>query len=312
MEKDMHQELVRRATDHGTTKWNAHQALCYVELARAKGFSLKSGIQGQLNVLFSLIDALMFDVHEVEIEQEEPQTRLLEQLDRVISDYADNDMVYHWTNARDSPQGLYFDEHTYNSFLALTVQSRLILYVSQKLDSKPKLLGAKKGRPLLDYALRPNIVTPSRLPQLVGFIDFDMVRLLLNKGANPNEKVPIYDNITVWALFLLSCYEKKNIQNLQVKETWFKAAELMIRKGADRNLKLETTRREVIAKDSVALKTAKYEKIVTRGLTEVDVPVELTALSLLKEVFGNDKIAELEAIVPEGTSWSAWSWLPWT
>ena len=313
MEKEMHQELVRRATDNGTTTWNAHQALCYVELARAKSLSLKSGIRKSLNVLFSLVDALMFYVHEVEIELEEPQIRLLEQLDRVISDYADNDMAYHWTNARDPPTGSCFEEHTYNSFLALTVQSRLILYVSQKLDSKPRLLSAKKGRPLLDYALRPNIVTPTRLPQLVEFIDFDMVRLLLNKGANPNEKVSIYGNITVWALFLLSCYEKKDIQNLQVKETWFKAAELMIRNGADRNLKLETTRREVFANDSkMDLKTAKYEKKVTRGLTEVDVPVELTAVSILKEIFGNDKIAEIEAIVPEATSWSVWNWIPWT
>ena len=313
MEKDMHQELVRRATDDNTTEWNAHQALCYVELARAKSLALESGIHMRLNVIFSLVDALMFYVHEVEIEQKEPQTRLLEQLDRVVSDYANNDMVYHWTNARDAPKGLYFDEHNCNNFLALTVQSRLILYVNRKLDTKPKLLFAKKGRPLLDYALRPNIVTPTRLPQFMEFIDFDMVRLLLDKGANPNEKVPIYDNVTVWALFLLSCYEKKDIQNLQVKGTWFKAAELMIRKGADRKLKLETTRQERLTNDSNAeLKTAKYEDIVTRGLTEIDVPVELTAVSILREIFGDDKIAEIEAIVPEGTSWSVWNWIPWT
>ena len=317
MEKDMHQDLVRRATDDNTTKWNAHQALCYVELARAKSFSFKNGIQKRLNVLFSLIDALMFYVHEVEIEQKAPQTRLLEQLDRVISDYADIDMVYHWTNARDRPTGLYFDEHNYNNFLALTVQSRLILYVNQKLENKPNLLSAKKGRPLLDYALRPNIVTPTRLPQLVEFIDFDMVRLLLDRGANPNQKVPIYGNITVWALFLLSCYEKKDIENLQVKDTWFKAAELMIRKGADKKLKLETTRRETFANDPKAetaapLKTAKYRRVVTRGgVIEVDVPVELTAVSILREIFGDGKIAEIEAIVPEGTSWSVWNLVPW-
>lgn len=130
MEKDMHQILERRATEDNTTKWNAHQALCYVELARAKNLPLKNGIQTKLNALFSLIDALMFYAHEVEIEQKVPQIRLLDQLDRVISDYADNDMFYHWTNARDPPKGLYFDEYNYNSFLALTVQNRLILYTS--------------------------------------------------------------------------------------------------------------------------------------------------------------------------------------
>ena len=319
MEKDMHQDLVRRATEDNTTEWNAHQALCYVELARAKSLSLKDGIRKQLNVLFSLVDALMFYVREVEIEQKVPQSRLLEQLDRVISDYAGNDMAYHWTNARDQPKGLYFDECNQNNFLALAVQCRLVLYVQERLRDKSSLLRGKRGRPLLDYALRPNLVTPTRLPQLVEFIDFDMVRLLLDHGADPNEKVSIYGNITIWALFLLLCYENRDMRNLQVKDTWFKAAELMIRKGADRKLKLETTRRETIGKDSDAestalLKTAKYERRVVRGggAIEVDVPVELTAVDILKEVFGDGKIAEIEAIVPERTSWSVWNLFGWT
>ena len=149
------------------------------------------------------------------------------------------------------------------------------------------------------------------------FIDFDIVRLLLDKGANPNEKVQIYGNITVWALFLLSCFENKEVSTFQVKETWFKAAELMIRNGADRKLKLETTRRERVGKDSdpestALLKTAKYERRVAwEGVNEVNVPVELTAVDILKEVFGDGKIAEIEAILPERTYWSVWNLLPW-
>lgn len=318
MEKDMHQELIRRATNNGTTKWNAHQALCHVELARAKSLPLKDVFQQQLNVLFSLVDALMFYAHEFETEQKAPQTSLLDQLDRTISGYAENEMVYHWTNARDSPTGLYFEECNYNSFLAMTIQNRLTLYVKERLDRTPNLLSKKEGRPLLDYALRPNFVTPTRLPQLVEFVDFDMVRLLLDRGANPNEKVSIYGNITVWALFLLSCYEKKDTQKAETKDTWFKVAELMIRKGADRKLKLETTRREKVASTSEAeteelMKTAKYRRLVTRGGTiEVDVRVELTAVCILEEIFGDGKIAEIEAIVPEGTSWSVWNLLPWS
>jgi len=104
--------------------WHAHQALCYVELARAKSLPLQGGIQSRLNVLFTLVDTFMFYVHEVEVEQKRPQVKLVEQLDRVISDYADHDMAYHGTTARDPPTGLYFDEFNTNSFLALTDQSR--------------------------------------------------------------------------------------------------------------------------------------------------------------------------------------------
>ena len=316
MTKDIHEELVQRATDDNTTDWDAHRALCHVELARAKQLPLGRGIQHHLNVLFTLVDALLFYVHEVEIEQKLAVSKLLDELDRVVSSYANHDMVYHWTNARDPPKGLYFDEANHNCFLALAIQSRLVLYVKEKLDRYPNILFTKRGRPFLDYALRPIVVTPTKLPQAIESIDFDMVRMLLDKGANPNQKVPIYGSITVWGLFLLSCYEKRYIKNPHAKDTWFKAAEMMIRKGADKNLKLETTRRETIVSrsetDEMRSKTAKYRKVVRRGgVIEVDVPVELTTLSILTEIFGDGKIAEIDAIVPEGTGWSLRSLLPW-
>lgn len=95
MDKDMHQDLTQRATENKTRKWDTHQALCYVELARAKSLPLQAGTQKGLNVLFSLVDGLMFYAREVEIKQKMPQVDLLDQLNRVICDYADHDMVYH-------------------------------------------------------------------------------------------------------------------------------------------------------------------------------------------------------------------------
>ena len=92
----------------------------------------------------------------------------------------------------------------------------------------------------------------------------------------------------------------------------------MIRKGADRKLKLETIRRERIGNRSEAetdalRRTAKYRRVVTRGgMVEVGIPVELTAVSILKEIFGDGKIAEIEAIVPEKTAWTLWNLISWT
>ena len=60
------------------------------------------------------------------------------------------------------------------------------------------------------------------------------------------------------------------------------------------------------------MKTAKYRRVVTKGgMIEVDVPVGLSALGILREVFGDGKMAEIEAIVPEGGSWSVWDILHW-
>ena len=316
MTTEMHQLLLRRATDNHTKAWNVHKALCSVQLARAKSLPFESGIRYKLNVLFSIVDEVMFYAREVEVELRTPELELLEDLDRVITDYANADMVYHWTNARDPPTGAYFNEDNHSNFLALAIQNRLVLYVKQKLDKTPRLLHSKPGRPLLDYALRPNLTTPTQLPHLVEFIDFEMVRMLLGKGADPNQRVHIYGNVTIWALFLLTCYEKKDIADAQTRGTWFQAAELMIRKGADRKLRLETTRRETIRGGSgseAQAKTAKYKRVVQKGgMVEVDVPVDLTAMDIMEEVFGSDKMGEIEAIVTETRSWSVWNLLPWS
>ena len=318
MTKDMHQQLMQRATNNSTLRWDTYQSLCKLALIRAKGLPLHNGIRSGINALFTLVDEFMFYAHEVEVEQKVPDLRMLEELDHTITHYADADMVYHWTNARDPPTGLHFDEANCNTFLAFAVQSRLQHYVKERLENDPKLLRTKEGRPLLDYALRPNIVTPAKLPHLVEYIDFDMVRILLDKGANPNEKVSIYGGISIWGLFLLSCYERKSSSGTRTQGTWFQAAEMMIRKGANRQLKLETTRTETISSGSESqapqLKTAKYKRSVAlarEGKIQVEVPVELTAMGILQDIFGKDKINELNAIVPDTSSWNFWSLLGW-
>ena len=313
MTKDIHSQLLRRATDDGAVDWNAYQSLCKAILARIKSLPLLGGLQAGLNFAFTLVDELMFYAFMVEKELKVPEANILEALDSVVETYAKIDMADHWTNARDPPTGLYFEEEGRNSFLALTIQARLQLYVLQKLDSAPKLMGAKRGRPLLDYALRPNLVTPTQLPHLVEYIDFKMVDMLLNRGADANQKVSIYDGITVWGLFLLSCYERKGVADPQTQNTWYQAAEVMIRKGADRGLKLETTRKENITKGdgSQGTKgiTAKYKRPVTYGSSittiQIDVPVVYSASEILKELFGG-RADELNAIISENRGWSIW------
>lgn len=307
MTKDMHQLLLRRATQDHTAGWNVYRSLCNASLATAKSLPLQKGIRQRLNVLFRLVDEFLFYAREVEVEQKYTDTELLDQLDQVISSFASADMAYHWTNARDPPRGTYFNEHNQNTFLGLAVQSHLNLYVEKKLEANPTLLRAKRGRPYLDYALRPNIKTPSSLPFLVEFINFDLVRTLLNRGADPNQKIPIYDNISVWGNFLLYINGIQSDSN--TKDIWFQAAEVMIRKGADRKLKLvESMQKETHARGSK--KTPRYKQIVSRATTiESDVLVELSASDILNDIFGANRAAELEAILPETRNWGFGSFL---
>ena len=315
MTKDMHELLLKRATEDHANDWDTYRSLCNAALARAKSLPLQQGIRQGLNTLFNLVDEFMYYAHELEVEQMYTDIDLLDKLDQVVSSFASADMVYHWSNARDPPRGTYFDEHNHNTFLGLAVQSRLNLYVKRKLEANPNIMQAKRGRPYLDYALRPNIRTPSHLPHLVDFIDFDLVRTLLDKGADPNQKISIYGDISVWGIFLLHINEMKDRSDSNTKGKWFQAAEVMIRKGADRKLKLETTRKETFTRGSeqeaAHQKTAKYKQIVSRGtVVEINVPVELSASSILNELFGPERSAELEAILPEMPKWGLGNILP--
>ena len=113
-------------------------------------------------------------------------------------------------------------------------------------------------------------------------------------------------------------YERKDIRDPQAKDTWFKAAEFMIRKGADRELKLVTPRCKKIRNRSEAetdalRRTAEYRKVVTRGgMVEVDIAVVLTAVSISREIFDDGKTADIEAFVPEKTAWTVWNSISWT
>jgi hypothetical protein len=136
---------------------------------------------------------------------------LLDELDRVNSVYAE-EAKNHWTNGRDAPKatGEPLKEYGCNNFLAFTILAGLRLYVTEKMDKYPELMNQKLGRPLLDYALRPKRVTPADFPYDLIYrgadIDMDIVSMLLERDANLNRGIGIYDGQTVTGLFLLSCY----------------------------------------------------------------------------------------------------------
>jgi hypothetical protein len=200
------------------------------------------------NKVIGLTDELLYYAREVEkrskLQEEAPLVCLLDQLDKVNSYHARN-ISNHWTHARDSPapRGLeeYYEGGQCN-FLALAVQARLVKYVRAKVQANPCNM-QKRGRPLLDYALRPRRITPISMPYHSvrddPSLDVDMVELLLHNGADPNQPVRLNRGISVWALFLLSIYEtcvretsgaSSTYQSLN--KAWYQACRALIRAGA--------------------------------------------------------------------------------
>ncbi|KAJ0416987.1 hypothetical protein BJY00DRAFT_217081 [Aspergillus carlsbadensis] len=203
------------------------------------------------NEIIALTDELLYYAREVEkrrpLEDESPLVALLDELDTVNS-YRARDIANHWTHARDSPPSRGLDEYLEGgrcTFLALTIQARLVKYVRAKLEADPHALLHKQGRPLLDYALRPRRSTPTSMPYHSirddPSLDTNMVELLLRYGADPNQPVYLNDGYSVWALFLLSIRETHGMERgggggsptyRSLNEAWFRACGMLIRAGA--------------------------------------------------------------------------------
>lgn len=244
--RDNHQAELRKQTPQD---FDAKISLCRMMLALLKRRPISNLFLTNLNLRIDLVDEFLYYEYYLEhSDKPQPQFALLDELDRVNSLYA-ADEHHHWTNPRGMPtDGVIeiFIEGGQSSFLGLAVQVHLRLYVEDKLDRDPSLLATNLGRPLLDYALRPKGFTPVFIPSEHYVrreylpVDTDMVAMLLDQGADPNQKVRIYNGQTTWGMFLCSCYENAQGASPAIKNAWYGAAKLLIERKADPNLRLVT------------------------------------------------------------------------
>lgn len=214
--------------------------LAHMMLALIKRLPIQNNFRRWINNIIGLVDELLYYSLEVERRSDNAQVDLLDEMNLVVSHHARAERK-HWTHARDSPKGpgpldKYYEGGKCN-FLALTVQAKLSRYVTAKLDSNPQLI-RKPGRPLLDYALRPRRVTPLGLPYHYhrhddAAVDPQLVKLLLERSASPNQAVHFNDGQTVWGLFLLSCMDGYSTAPDSARRTWYEATEHLIDHCAD-------------------------------------------------------------------------------
>jgi len=283
-----------------------------VSLCRMMLFLLKSLAPVELRnsasitQLIQIVDELLYYAHEAEKRDPSPEpaqalVAVLDEMDKTNAHHA-RGMRNHWTHMRDSPTARGYDEYReggHCSFLALAVQARLVKYVRAKLRSDPRRI-RKAGRPLLDYALRPRRVTPISMPyhskREDPSIDIDMVRLLLEHGADPNQKVHLNDGRTVWVLFLLSCYEmaQRGEASAPLRAVWSRVSELLVVNGADPGAWIESEDTHRVASFPV-----------------------MTVPGLLESIFGEDEAQRLQALASDrrakhqGHRWYSSWWPVW-
>lgn len=254
------------------SEFDATASLCDITLALAKSIPASPHQESLQNPLFCTVDEIMYYSHELDIRGQYRGSAILDELDTVMITHARAwGFGKHWTNVREVPSNSKFlEEYGQNTFLGLAIQSNLVHYVTEKLGANPALLASKRGRPLLDYALRPRRRTPAELPYRVQYeasnVDKGMVKALLEHGANPNQQMHIYEGQTVWSLFLRSCCANLGVPS-HIKSAWGDVIETLLEAGADPNI-------EVLNLDDTRILTVD-EAIQTIFWTEPDKKVHL-------------------------------------
>ena len=218
---------------------------------------------GVVKEFFRLVNGFMYYASKLERERGLSDVTLINALDHAASTYWErrNDVselslyssslesgLLHWTNLELDLRRRDASERGEKTFLAKTVECGLRLYVTKILDAQPQLLREKRGRPLLDYALRPRVAERHHR-RVIGFVDPDMVRLLLLHGADPNQMISIYntkerERITVWAFFLWKIWLGVKFwefipDNPRWVEELFAVTKMLLKYGANLDLRLK-------------------------------------------------------------------------
>ncbi|KAJ4123073.1 hypothetical protein NW768_010066 [Fusarium equiseti] len=223
-----------------TEEFDPHLSLCRIMLGLTKTLDLNTP---NYNHLFVLSDGLMHYARNIEqavARQEGKEDRkslehafdILDELNRSNTEQLAH-LGDHWTNRKNPPRGQ-FQEWRKKTFIAATIQARLCLYTADRLQKHPSEMSRKGGRPLLDYALRPTMVTPLRIVDLEQGPVVPIVELLLDLGANPNAGIYIYDNTSPWNMFLAMCYQQADngLDSESLVDDIGRAMELMLARGA--------------------------------------------------------------------------------
>lgn len=274
--------------------------------------------------LFELVDEFLYYVRDLERKTSQSKADLLDELDQVNKERIDGNA--HWTNLREAHTYLpvSFEERGQCTFLALTIQAGLRLYVKEKIESSPTTTYTKRGRPLLDYALRPkrhsSLEILSQTKQ-EDELDEQIIRLLLAQGCNPNEEIDIYPGHTVWSLFLLHIYNHNDLASIEdglfLKDTWYDTIELLVDHGANSQVRVRKSAGLPHPRPNLTSRSGRYNRymvVVDEAEQNAD---SFTIMEILDSVFGRAKASRLEKRMEElaplnqgliGSFWRALGW----
>jgi hypothetical protein len=200
MSKDMFALLESRVARN----FDPRLSLCkiFLKIFKTSVWRLTKNYDTTIKDLSSLMQELLYFAHEVELYSGSPATDLLDEFDRFACDHSRE--LSNLTFQLEDRNDIFIDFESRN-FVAAAVEAGLCQYVSYRLKvdpyQRPYYLGESGCRPLLSHSLRQSSGQHDELS-----LDLDMVRLLLDLGADPNETNK--EDVTVWAGFLAQFHKE--------------------------------------------------------------------------------------------------------
>ena len=286
--EDMQRLLV--AWTHG--QFNVHLAICRMRLAEFKSLQIHPCQFLSPGIFFLKVDDILDHAKEVEIRTGHTPMALLDAFDltimqisgQTLSDASSQKAVpwKGWDLSRESK----WEAH--NSFLTLSIEKELKIYIKEKLDQDPSLLHNKKGRPLLDYALISSLPTSGLKLQPPNL---EIVQELLGRSADPNRS---WGDSTVWKRLLLSMYIK-SLEPTFRRDLYYQCIKLLLLHSADLNTKVDLT---------VAAKFGGGNHMVGKRDSSEAVSVS----ELIQHIFSEQEAAQLIDIMSSRRSPRTRSW----
>jgi hypothetical protein len=297
--KDM-QELL---ADWTAARFDANLAICRTILAEVKSLQVKFGYLQNLGPLSNLVEDFMYHAREVEVGTNSSPVSLLDALETVIAHFAEQHPTQLlkagisypwecWVVERD------YQWQEYNSLFTFAIEKNLLLYVQQKLDHNLDLLRKKRGRPLLDYAMRPESRSAhDKAPNL------PMAALILDRGADPNQQ---WAGATIWKHYITKWCANLNRwpQNLR-----YESIKMLILHGANQDIRVNID-------DSFVSALFVKEPLegagpAERGEEDKSKAKVVRVSVLFSRVFSPDDAAELHDIMYPRERFRIANWISW-
>ncbi|KAJ8128301.1 hypothetical protein O1611_g5334 [Lasiodiplodia mahajangana] len=233
-------EFLDKMMNERKVKFDSLMSLSQVMLALVKtSLGLSCIINRKLRryMTISFADFLMHYAHRIEqdiIANGREEINRLDATHKLLDEFSS--VIFDILPGRHTPGYWQYEDCLWKAFLAYAIDAKLLLYVTAKLDANPEIVRKEEGIPLLQTALCP---TPLALPETIIFQEgpyLPLVKLLLSRGADPNEEVDFCNRKSPWITFLTKCGQRaphiKSGKVVVLPEV-YDIMKLMVSHGAD-------------------------------------------------------------------------------